>query len=83
MKFMTLAPGIGIIPEAQRNQAYTKLPFAPGEGGIRPPASAKADGGGFEAFLAAVAAGADPKAYAQQLLESKTTGRKARRGLAA
>lgn len=80
--FMSLAPGIGVIPEKYRNRGYRKLHFGPGEGGLgdsQP--QRKTDGLGMQEFLAGIAAGADPKEFAAQLLSNQSTGRpRARKG---
>jgi hypothetical protein len=75
-EYMSLADGVGIVPKKFRNRGYDKLEFGPGEGGLgdREP-HRKVDAGDMAAFLAAVAAGADPQEYAKQALASKSTGR--------
>lgn len=44
-EFMSLAPGVGIIPEKFRNRAYEKLDFGPGEGGIGALLESRSGGG--------------------------------------
>jgi hypothetical protein len=69
-EYMSLAAGVGIIPEAQRNRGYDKLSFGPGEGGLPAAPTTKGDTAGaatIDAFLAGVASGADPKALAAEL----------------
>jgi hypothetical protein len=82
-EYMTLAPGVGIIPEKFRNRGYSKLDFAPGEGGLRPLADARqtASTDQMQALLAALAAGANPQEFAKNLLTdtNKPTSR-GRRG---
>lgn len=85
-EFMSLAPGVGIIPEEYRNLGYRKLDFEPGEGGIgnlladREQSKTGGDGANLMgAFLAGVAAGADPQKLASELRSpDKTTTRRAR-----
>lgn len=77
-EYMSLAPGVGIIPEQFRNKGYDKLEFAAGEGGIRPsePKESVPDDDRMGAFLDGVAAGADPKELAGRLADKpKTRGR--------
>lgn len=76
-EYMSLAPGVGIIPENQRNRGYDKLAFGPGEGGLAAPREQKTDSGGFDAFMAAVAAGADPQEYAKQMTTAPKPKRRA------
>lgn len=70
---MSLNPGDGVVPEAQRNAGYAKLGVAPGELGIgqSPKKDKPAGSGEMEAFLAGVAAGADPSELAKQLRSTK------------
>jgi len=93
--YMSLAEGVGLVPEKYRNRGYEKLDFGPGEGGIggllaaAQPAPATAPSGNFEAFLAGIAAGADPTEFAKQLLggdaenPDQAPARRPRRGQAA
>lgn len=74
--YMRLAPGIGIIPESQRNKAYDKLEFGPGEGGLTAPRPKKA-AADMDGFLAAVEAGADPQVLAAKLRGATKTKRAA------
>jgi hypothetical protein len=77
--YMSLAPGVGIIPQKYRNLGYSKLPFKAGEGGLGNSVSQGRTDSSMDEFLRAVAAGADPKDYAKQALAATTTGR-AQRG---
>ncbi len=73
---MSLAPGFGVIPEHQRNKGYDKLDYDPGQGGfILAQEPAPAADNGTQAFLAGVAAGADPQQLAKELLHSSTPSR--------
>lgn len=74
-EYMALAEGVAIIPEKYRNAAYGKLEFGPGEGGLGNSVSQGRTDTGMDAFLAAIAAGADPQEYAKQMLASKPTSR--------
>jgi hypothetical protein len=74
--YMTLAPEVGIIPAEYRNKGYDKLEFAAGEGGIPGGSPRPEAGGGMREFLAGIAAGADPKEFAKELLGSDTKGRR-------
>ena len=74
-EYMALAPGTGVIPEKYRNRGYTKLDYAPGEGGLGNSVSQGRTDSSMDEFLRAVAAGADPKDYAKQALAATTTGR--------
>lgn len=75
-EYMTLAEGVGIVPERFRNKGYDKLDFDAGEGGIHMPTeptaktvvAAAPDTSQMTAFLAGVAAGAEPAEMAKQLL---------------
>lgn len=69
-EYMSLADGVGVVPEQYRNKGYDKLPFGPGEGGIAVQHSAEPADDRVGAFLAGVAAGADPKELADKLLGS-------------
>jgi len=75
-EYMSLAPGVGIVPKKFRNRGYAKLEFGPGEGGLGDSDPRRtADAGGMDAFLAAIASGSDPQEYAKQMLAAKSTGR--------
>ena len=90
-EYMSLAEGVGIVPEQFRNRGYEKLDFGPGEGGlgdltlgVKAKQAGPAQDDRVTAFLAGVAAGADPEKLAGQLLAGQagesTTSRRARRG---
>lgn len=81
-EFMRLAPGYGIIPKEFRNRGYDKLEWGPGEGGIRMGPKTKPADDRISAFLAGVAAGADPKQLAGNLLgdAGKPNESRAKRG---
>jgi hypothetical protein len=79
VEYESLADGAGLIPPAYRNRGYEKLEFAPGEGGL---GTTLTDGKGsastdatMDAFLAGVAAGADPKDMAKELRSGSATKR--------
>ena len=82
-EYMALAQGVGIIPAEFRNRAYDKLQIEPGTGGLGEILAATqskqqtAGTDAMDAFLAGVAAGADPAELAKQLRsDTKTTGRR-------
>jgi hypothetical protein len=80
-EYMTLREGFGVIPEKFRNRGYDKLDYGPGEGGRLLPGSTAAqtdNNSTMDAFLAGVAAGADPKQLAQELRspQSKTRAKR-------
>jgi hypothetical protein len=81
LDYMALREGEGVIPEKFRNRGYDKLDYGPGEGGRVLPGSEDAKGGGatMDAFLAGVAAGADPQKLAQELRSDDATPARKRR----
>ena len=83
VEYESLRDGAGVIPPEYRNRGYEKLDFGPGEGGL---GTTLTDGKGsgatdatMDAFLAGVAAGADPKDMAKEL-RSGTSAPKRGRG---
>lgn len=85
-EYMSLAEGVGIVPERFRNRGYDKLDFEPGEGGaIAAPTSTPAAPSGLslESFLAGVAAGANPQEFAKELLGGNAAAKPRRRRAAA
>jgi hypothetical protein len=78
-EYMELAPGVGVIEPAQRNQGYKKLGWNPGDGGLGSSDPGRAEGGdAMQAFLAGVASGADPKQLAKELSGSTSSRRRGR-----
>jgi hypothetical protein len=71
VEYEELSAGAGVIPPAYRNRGYEKLDFAAGEGGLGTSLASGKDSvavdATMDAFLAGVAAGADPKDMAKEL----------------
>lgn len=79
--YMELREGVGVIPEKFRNKGFEKLEWGPGEGGlgdVSGDGKAAASGDTMDAFLAGVAAGADPKDLAKEL-RSPSASKRGRR----
>lgn len=83
-EYMSLAEGVGVIPPKYRNKGYDKLEFEPGEGGLGAllAESPQPKNDTMDAFLAGVAAGADPQELAKELRSGGTSanGRRKRGG---
>jgi hypothetical protein len=77
VEYETLVDGAGLIPPEYRNRGYEKLDFAPGEGGLGNTLTAGKESATtdatMDAFLAGVAAGADPKDMAKELRGGSAT----------
>jgi hypothetical protein len=81
VEYESLKDGAGLIPPEFRNRGYEKLDFGPGEGGLGNLNTGKgsaATDATMDAFLAGVAAGADPKDMAKELRSGSSTTRRGR-----